>query len=296
VEENGRSNGFWRKLATIVVRTAKDSKEDRVLGLSAEVAFFALLSLPPAMLAILGGLGYVAGAFGPDVVEPVRDRVLDVAGTFLTRQTVQDVLAPLVDDLLSEGRADIISIGVIVTLWSASRATNVLLEAVRVAYDIKERRPLLKRRLLALGLTLGGMLGAVLLLPVLVVGPRVGAVVAAPLGLSEIVESVLRFLYWPVVAALGVAYLAALYHLALPERTPWRRDFPGALVALVLWLAGGTVMRLYARWSIEANSAFGPLAAPVVILLWLYATSVAVLLGAEVNAELEKIRPQASAS
>lgn len=295
MKETGRSDGFWRNLATLVVRTVKDSKEDRVLGLSAEVAFFALLSLPPAMLAILGGLGYVASAFGPDVVEPVRDRVLDVAGTFLTRQTVQDVLAPLVDDLLSEGRADIISIGVVVALWSASRATNVLMEAVRVAYDVKERRPLFKRRLLALGLTLAGMLGAVLLLPVLVVGPRFGAYVAAPLGLSQVIEALFRFLYWPVVAALGILFLAALYHLALPERTPWRRDLPGAVVALVLWLAGGTVMRLYARWSIEANSAFGPLAAPVVILLWLYATAVAMLLGAEVNAELEKIRPHASA-
>jgi membrane protein len=273
----------------LVARTAKNSGEDRVLGLGAEVAFFSLLALPPSILAILGGVGFVAEYLGSDVVMRVRSRVLSLASNFLTPDTVAEAITPLVDNVLEAGRFDIISVGLVVALWSASRATNVTLEAVRIAYDIKQKRAIFRRRMLALGLTVSGVIVAIVILPLLVVGPRLGGMIAEPFGQSELLESILRGLYWPVAALVGISFLVTLYHLALPERTRWSHDIPGAIVAAALWIAGGSALRLYATWNIGVGTTYGSLAAPIIILLWLYATAVSVLIGAELNAEISRM-------
>lgn len=278
-----------KKLYELLESTVRDSSEDRILGLGAEVAFFALLSLPPALLAILGGVGFVAESLGDEVVMRVRDRVISLASNFLTPDTVSESVAPMVDNVLASGRFDILSVGLVIALWSASRATNVTLEAVRIAYDIPQKKALFRRRMLALGLTLSGVVVAVVIFPLLVVGPQLGGLLAEPLGYSELAEAILRGLYWPVVAIFGISFLATLYHLALPERSKWSHDIPGAIVAAILWLASGAALRLYAAWSIEANSAYGSLAAPIIILLWLYATALSVLIGAELNAEISRL-------
>jgi membrane protein len=106
--------------------------------------------------------------------------------------------------------------------------------------------------------------------------------VAAPLA---------AVVHWLLTAALAVALLATLYHVAPPRWTPWRRDFPGAVLALVLWVAGAVLVRTYVEWTIASDDTYGPFAAPIVILLWLYFTAFAVLLGAELNAEIERMWP-----
>jgi membrane protein len=100
-----------------------------------------------------------------------------------------------------------------------------------------------------------------------------------------------RFVYWPIVGLVGVGMLASFFHWAAPWRTPWRRDLPGALLAAVSWLALGAGMRVYTSRFIEGG-VFGPLAAPIAFLLWLYVTALAVLIGAELNAEIEKLWPK----
>lgn len=100
-----------------------------------------------------------------------------------------------------------------------------------------------------------------------------------------------RFVYWPIVGLVGVGMLASFFHWAAPWRTPWRRDLPGALLAAVSWLALGAGMRVYTSRFIEGG-VFGLLAAPIAFLLWLYVTALAVLIGAELNAEIEKLWPK----
>jgi len=280
----------WRALPTLAVRTARDSLEDRIFGLGAEVAFFFLLSFPPALLTILGSLGYVSQLLGEDVGAAMRDQVLAVAGSFLTEETVSETVRPLVDRLLAEGRADVASVGIVLTLWASSRATTRLVEAVAIAYDEVDERSPWRRRLLSLGLTVGTILALVLLIPILVAGPRVLEVLTDPLGLADVAAATWRFLYWPVVALLGVGMLALFYHLAGPLETRWRRDLPGALVAVAVWLLGGLGLRVYLGFAF-GSATYGPLAAPIAVLLWMYVTAMAVLLGAEVNAEVEKLWP-----
>ncbi len=272
------------------MRTVRDSLEDRIFGLGAEVAFFFLLSFPPALLTILGLLGYVSQLLGEDVGAAMRDQVLAVAGSFLAEETVTETVRPLVDRLLAEGRADVASIGVVLTLWAASRATTRLVEAVAIAYNELDERSLWRRRLLSLGLTVGAIVALVLVIPVLVAGPRVLEALAEPLGLTDVAAATWRVLYWPVVALLAVGMLGLFYHLAVPLQTRWRRDLPGAFVAVAMWLLGGLTLRLYLAFAF-GSATYGPLAAPIAVLLWMYVTALAVLLGAEVNAEIEKMWP-----
>lgn len=279
-----------RALPTLAARTVRDSLQDRIFGLGAEVAFFFLLSFPPALLTILGTLGYVSQLLGEDVGAAMRDQVLAVAGSFLTQETMAETVRPLVDRLLAEGRADVASFGIVLTLWASSRATTRLMEAVAIAYDEVDERSRWRRRLLSLGLTVGAIVALVLVIPILVAGPRLLDALSDPLGLTDVAAATWRFLYWPVVALLGVGMLALFYHLTTPLKTSWRRDLPGAFLAVVLWLLGGLGLRVYLGFAIESTT-YGPLAAPIAILLWMYVTAIAVLLGAEVNAEFEKMWP-----
>ena len=277
-------------MPTLLARVGKSSVDDRITGLGAEVAFFLLLSFPPALLAIMGSIGWIAGLMGPDVVDRIRDQILGVGGLFLTADTVEQILDPAVDQVLAEGQAAVVSVGIVLSLWAASRATTRTMDAVSVAYDVRDPRPGWKHRLLALLITIVGMLAVVVVVPLLVAGPGFLETLSSPLGITEAAATAWRVLYWPLVALLGIGLLATFFHVTTPWRTPWRRDLPGAVLAAVLWLGGGAALRLYTSRFVGAG-VFGPLAAPVVFLLWLYVTALAVLVGAEVNAEIEKAWP-----
>jgi len=280
-----------RLAATLADRTVRDSLDDRVPGLAAEVAFYFVLSLPPLLLVVLGILGYVGDIGGPGTVADITDQLLDWADNIFSAATIEETIEPAIDDLLQQGRADVLTFAGIIALWSGSRAARVIVEAVTIAYDLEDHRDWKRRTLVGLGLTVAGIVAMVVLLPLLVVGPRFGAALADNFGAEQIFETVWSILYWPVVATLGIVLLTWMYHVAPPRVTAWRRDIPGAILALAVWMLGSLGLRIYAITFLEGNSAYSVFIAPLVVLLWLYVTSIAVLLGAEFNAEVEKMWP-----
>lgn len=275
------------------VRTVRDALEDRVPGLAAEAAFFALLSLPPLLLVIVGGFATVAqGSTGE-----LQQFILGFAGRFLSSKTMGDFVVPFVSDLIDSGGRGVLSLGIVTGVWAASRATHVYLEAIRIAYDIDEPRPTWRRRLLAVGLTVGGIAVSLVLLPALLLGDELIRLVdfVLPRVLQQTTLQLIDLLFWPTVVTVALGLLATVYHLGVPHDTPWRRDVPGAVLALALWLAGSAGLRYYVGATFRDDPVYGVLAAPLVVLLWLYVTALAVLLGAEVNAEIEKMWPAATA-
>jgi len=276
---------------TLAERTIRDAREDRIVGVAAEVAFFALLAIPPMLLVLAGFAGYIRDLFGADVADGVRDWVTRGLGGFLAPDTMDESVRPTIDAVFSRGRGTVLSIGAVLAIWSASRLVRVLIEAMNVAYGVGEWRPWWRRRLVALGLTAGGVLVIAVFLPLVVAGPRLGPAVADRLRVDWL-ATVWPVLYWPAAATLGVLLLAVLYHVAPNWQTPWRRDIPGAVLAAAGWLAGAGALRLYVRYTIT-DADLGPLAAPLVLLLWFYVSSFVVLLGAELNAEIEKMWPTA---
>ncbi len=272
---------------TLARRTAARAWGDRVLGLAAEAGFWQLLSLPPLLLAILGTIGYIGDAVGADAVDNVRQSLLNTADDLLTPSIVDDVVRPTINEILTHGRPDVISIGFLLSLWTGSSAMATYVNTITIAYGQRRLRSAVRSRLLALRLYIAQVTSGVILLPSLVLGP---GLISQLLDADRhhLVGWLLNILFWPVVAALSLTMLTSLYHLSLPSRRPWRRALPGALLAMVVWNVGSYLLRLYLEMVFGNELIYGSVAAPVAALLFFYITALAVLLGAELNAAIDE--------
>lgn len=278
----GRRPYFWWRLLR---RTAATCFRYRVTGLAAEAGFFALLSLPPLVLGLFGTLGYVRGAVDPGVVQRARDEIVRIASIVLTDESVQGVIVPTFDDVLRQGRFEIVSLGFLLSLWSGSRAVNVYVDTVSIMYGLGGVRGIIRQRALSFGLYLLALLLGVVFLPLVLAGP---SLVAA--ALPDRADGLIH-LYWPLVVLLSVPSLALLYSISVPARVRWWRSLPGAVCALVLWVLFSFLLRWVIDVSVGGPSIYGPLAAPIVVLLWLYLLAISVLIGAALNASADRLAP-----
>ncbi|MFC4590398.1 YihY/virulence factor BrkB family protein [Sphaerisporangium corydalis] len=257
----------------------------RVTGLAGEAAFFALLSLPPFVLGLIGLLGHLSGVLGPDTIAETRGWVLDQAHLLFTGGTVDRVVKPLLDDVLRGGQVSLISVGFLLALWSGSRALFVYVDLISISYGLGETRGIIRTRILSFGLYLAALVIGLIVIPVLVIGPTLLS------GAFPQYSAVVAVFYWPVVVIGSVLVLTLLYHVSVPERTRWWREVPGALLALLIWIVCAAVLReVLAAW-FTPLSIYGSLAAPIAVLLWLYITALAVLIGATLNAEFDRLWP-----
>ncbi|MCY0928546.1 YihY/virulence factor BrkB family protein [Streptomyces sp. H27-H1] len=275
-----------RKMAWLLLKdTVNSCIEYRILGLAAEAAFFTLLSLPPLFLGLLGLLGYVDGWSGGTTVASIEENILRAVGTVLSDRGVNDIAKPMLDDVTNRGRPDLISLGFAFALWSGSRAVNVFIDTITVMYGLDGHRGIVKTRLLAFVLYVAALLIGAIVLPLMVVGPD------AVVRLVPWSTEVIAVLYWPVVTLLCIVFLTTLYHVSVPVRSPWIEDVPGALVALAMWVFGSFLLRIYLTNTVEGPTIYGSLAAPVAILLWIGISAFAVLVGAAVNAAIDRVWP-----
>ncbi|GAA5002258.1 hypothetical protein GCM10023317_35180 [Actinopolymorpha pittospori] len=252
----------------------------RVTGLAAEGAFFAILSLPPLVFGLAGSVGYVVGGFGPQAIETVKRELVELARRALTEQSVQSVIVPTVDAVLERGRAEVISIGFVLALWSGSRALNVFIDTITIMYGMGGRRGIVRTRILSFTMYVIALAIGIVVIPLVLAGPTlVDALLPSRLDF-------LATLYWPIVMVVSTAFLTTLYHLALPERTPWLHDLGGAVLAMLLWLLGSFLLRTVLSNTVGSTSIYGPLAAPIAVLLWLYVIVISLLVGAAFNATL----------
>ncbi|MCY1654477.1 YihY/virulence factor BrkB family protein [Streptomyces sp. NPDC053741] len=265
--------------------TVNSCIEYRILGLAAEAAFFTLLSLPPLLLGLIGLLGYVDDWTSTTTVASIERNILGAVQTVLSERGVNDIAKPLIADVTTGARPDVISLGFAIALWSGSRAVNVFIDTITVMYGLDGHRGIVKTRLLAFLLYVVALLLGAVVLPLLVVGPD-RVVEFVPWG-----TEVLAVMYWPLVILLSIAFLTTLYHVSVPVRSPWIEDVPGALVALGMWVLGSFLLRIYLTSTVEGPTIYGSLAAPIAVLLWIGISAFAVLVGAAVNAAIDRVWP-----
>ncbi|WLQ39820.1 YihY/virulence factor BrkB family protein [Streptomyces laculatispora] len=265
--------------------TVNSCMEYRILGLAAEAAFFTLLSLPPLLLGLIGLLGYVDEWTSTTTVASIEHNILGAAQTVLSQRGVNDFAKPLLEDVTTGARPDVISIGFAIALWSGSRAVNVFIDTITVMYGLDGQRGIVKTRMLAFLLYVVALLLGAVVLPLLVVGPD-RVVEFIPWG-TELIS----VLYWPLVILLSIAFLTTLYHVSVPVRSPWIEDTPGALMALAIWVLGSFLLRIYLTSTVEGPTIYGSLAAPIAVLLWIGISAFAVLVGAAVNAAIDRVWP-----
>jgi hypothetical protein len=146
--------GGWRqtKVWLLLSATIRSCMRYRVTGLAAEGAFFGVLSLPPLVFGLAGSIGYVLGFLGVGTVDTVREQILSFSRRLLTETSVQDVIDPMLGTVLQGGRADVVSIGFVLALWSGSRALNVFIDTVTIMYGLGGRRGIVKTRALSFSL------------------------------------------------------------------------------------------------------------------------------------------------
>ncbi|MFI9201912.1 YihY/virulence factor BrkB family protein [Streptomyces sp. NPDC053048] len=275
-----------RRMAWLLLKdTVNSCMEYRVTGLAAEAAFFTLLSLPPLLLGLLGLLRYLDDWTGTDTIGSIQQNILAASSTVLSDQGTKEIAEPLVQDVIRIGRPDVISIGFAIALWSGSRAVNVFVDTITIMYGLEGKRGIVRTRLLAFLLYIVALLIGAVALPLMVAGPE------AVVDIVPWSADVVRFLYWPVVIVLSIAFLTTLYHVSVPVRSPWAEDIPGALVALGMWVLGSFLLRIYLTHTVEGVTIYGSLAAPVAVLLWIGVSAFAVLVGAAVNAALDRVWP-----
>ena len=275
-----------RRTAWLLLKdTVNSCIEYRILGLAAEAAFFSLLSVPPLLLSLIGLLGYVDDWTGTDSISSLEANILDAARTVLSDKGVRQIAQPILDDVMKGGRPDVISVGFLFALWSGSRAVNVFIDTITVMYGLDGVRGIVKTRLVAFALFIAALLIGSVALPLMVAGPD------AVVRIVPWSATVVQVLYWPVVIILSIAFLTTLYHLSVPVRSPWIEDVPGALVALAMWVLGSFLLRIYLQSTIEGATIYGSLAAAVAVLLWIGVSAFAVLVGAAVNAAIDRVWP-----
>ncbi|MET8782942.1 MULTISPECIES: YihY/virulence factor BrkB family protein [unclassified Streptomyces] len=280
-----------RRTAWLLLKdTVNSCMEYRILGLAAEAAFFTLLSVPPLLLSLIGLLGYVDAWTGADTIRSLENNLLEASRTVLSDKGVTQIAQPILHDVMKGGRPDVISIGFLFALWSGSRAVNVFIDTITVMYGLDGTRGIVKTRLLAFVLFIVALLIGSVALPLMVAGPD------AVVNVVPWSTTVVQVLYWPVVIVLSVVFLTTLYHVSVPVRSPWVEDVPGALVALAMWVLGSFLLRIYLTNTIEGPTIYGSLAAPVAVLLWIGVSAFAVLVGAAVNAAIDRVWPAAATS
>jgi membrane protein len=263
----------------VLRRTLRDVASDRGSLIASGCAFWATLSLFPAISMLVSLYGLV---FNPDSVEPQLDNIRR-----LLPAPAFTLIAERVRTLVSHPGATLgasLVISTAVTLWSASTGTKSLLSALNLAYEEQEQRGFLKFQAVGLVMTLGAILGAILGLAILVLLPAV----ISFLGLSAYTKGLVRFGAFAVLLAFVLLALSLLYRFGPSRRMArWHWVTPGSLVATVLWLIASILFSFYVQHVASFDVTYGPLGAVAGIMMWFWVTAYVVLLGAELNAELE---------
>jgi membrane protein len=271
-------------------RVAAACQQDRVDGLAAEFAFFGVLSTFPGLLVVAALLGSLERLVGHDLASRSEALVLRALDQVLTSSAAG--LRDAVRDLFARPSRGIAVLATATALVGLARAWAVVIHALDLAYQVEERRPWLRQRLLGLALALSSVLLVVLGLGMIVVDPLLGAgaELAGRLGLGELFAGAWGWLRWPLAFAALVAWAATVYHVAPGRTFRWREALPGAAAAAVLWLVASAGFSLYLRVAAGANRVLGTLGGALIGVLWLYLLALILLVGGELNGVLHRDR------
>jgi membrane protein len=281
---------FLRTPLEVLGQTLSKAWQDRILGLSAEAAFWQVLSIPPLLIGLLGTLGYLGDLIGDDAVHQIEDRLVSASAQVLTPNVVDSLVAPTLNEILAGGRLDVVSVGFLLSLWAGSSATATFMNTIVIAYDQRDVRGPIRTRLKALWLFVVGLVVAVITLPLLVLGRGV-LVSLLPDDWQATATVLVNAVYWPVVIVGLFLALTSFYNVVLPHRLPWRRHLPGTALALGFFLVAALVLQAYVSDILTTALPYGALATPIGVLLFCFFFGMAVLLGAELNATVQSRWP-----
>jgi membrane protein len=274
-----------RDYRAIVVRAGKEAVADNITDVAAALAYYAFLAIPAALLVAVGLFSLVAD---PGTVESMMGRLEGVVPADAI-DLLRDSLTRMTEN--SSGGLVMVALGFLLALWTTTGAMTGLIRGLNAVYDRKETRNFLRQRVTALGLLACMLTAFALSFGLLVLGPVITDWLGGALGLEDVFGWIWWTVQWPILLlGLLFAFAGILYLGPNVDHPRWHFLTPGALVAIVIWLVASGLFAVYVSMFASYNKAWGSLAAVIVMLTWLWLSALALLLGAEVNAEAERSR------
>jgi membrane protein len=263
-----------------MVHTYAGVLQKHTLQMAAALSYYFVLSLFPALILLSAAVTYLP-------VPGLFDQILDFMGRCLPGDTMNLVRGVLAD-IISPNRGAFLSFGFLGTLWTVSGGFAATIEALDIAYEIEDDRPFWKTRPLAIALALTTGSFLLIALPVMVVGPRFGEWLAGRVHLSQPFLLLWPCIHWTVAFTFAILAVDALYFLAPKKKQRFLAILPGSLLAVSCWTVLTHLLGVYFRHFGTFNKTYGTLGAAIALMVWLYWTGFALLVGAELNAELAK--------
>jgi membrane protein len=285
LEDPGPTDLSKRDFLAILKRALKQANEDHITNLAAALAYYAFLAIPATLLIAAGLFGLLAG---PDAVTTVIDKlhgIIPGQASSLLEGSLQRLTQ-------KQGTSiTLIVVGGVLALWSVSGAMQNVIWALNLAYDREETRGFVRRRLVAGAMAVFALMASALALGLLVLGPHLSGWIGNAVGNKTVVEVVWWAAQWPILIGGLLLAFAVIYYLGPNVQHPkWSFVTFGSVFAVLVWLIASGLFAFYASRFGSYNKAWGSLSAVVVMLTWLWISSVALLLGAEINSEAERSR------
>jgi membrane protein len=271
-------------IKTALMRTYGDVLRNHTLQMAAALSYYFVLSLFPSLIFLSAVVAYLP-------VPNLFEQALSMMSRFLPPDSM-GLVRTVLGDVITPNRGTFLSFGILGTLWAASGGFSAAIEALNIAYDVKDDRPFWKTRPLAILLAFITGFLLLLALSVMIVGPKFGEWLAARVHLSHVFVLLWPYIHWTIAIGFTVLAVEALYFLAPNVRQRFFATLPGAVLAVGCWLGLSYLLGMYFRHFAHFNKTYGTLGAAIALMTWLYWTGFAMLLGAELNAELAKIRKE----
>ena len=268
-------------------RVGKEIQEDNVLGRAAELSYYFLLALFPFLIFLTSVIGLMLGSGAG-----TRNTLFEYLGRIMPPSAFQ-LISSTMTEVSAASSGGKLSFGLLAALWAASNGLTAITDSLNTAYDLKESRPWWKTRLVAIGLTMALSVLIIGALVLVVAGGHIAEWLAAHYGFGPVFPTAWKIIQWPVVLAAMILAFALIYYFAPDFREQaWQWLTPGAAVAVVLWLLVSLAFRVYLNFFDSYSATYGSLGAVIILMLWLYFTGAAVLIGGEVNSEIEHAAAQ----
>jgi membrane protein len=274
-----------RDWGAILVRAGREALEDGVTNLAAALAYHSFLALPSILLIVVGVLGVVSTPLTIDSMLAHLEGVVPPEAIDLVRKSLTEVAQN------HRGSVILIVVGSALAIWSAIGSMMALIWALNIAYERRETRGLVRTRLTALAMFFAAFAALLLCFALLVMGPYMTDWVGSALGIQSVLSWLWWAAQWPVLIGGLLTVFALIYYLGPNVEHPrWQFITPGSVLSVVVWLGASALFAFYASNFGSYNKTWGIFSGVIVMLTWLWLTSIALLLGAEVNAEAERSR------
>jgi membrane protein len=275
----------WQDWKAIVLRAAKQANADAITDIAATLSYYAFLAIPAVLLVAVGIFSQTAG---PDTIESMMDRLEGIVPSEAI-ELLSESLTRVTEN--KSGGLALLVLGFLLALWTASGAMNALMRGLSRVYSRQETRSFVRQRLTALAMLVSLLLAFALSVGLLVMGPVLSEWIGEALGIEGFLGWIWWTAEWPILLATLLLVFAVVLYVGPNVAHPrWRFLTPGSVVAVAVWLVASGLFAVYVSLFGSYNKAWGSLAAVIILLTWLWLSALALLLGAEINAEAERSR------